>query len=206
MEEQNCPLMYDTNIPIITSKGRNALTLALQKQSVDIARFLVVEQGMDLGLANASSKYLRMSVLTLLEKALQRIPAPDHSTTTASAPGTNPDSSSSSFPNGMTVEENDVSQHSSVVLPPATAPSVIDSSVESNGLHHLDGFKTNDSDNGLDCSDDTITDSCIVCFEKSIDCVITPCGHQVCCLSCGEQLEVCPICNQEFTLLRIFRS
>jgi hypothetical protein len=34
---------------------------------------------------------------------------------------------------------------------------------------------------------------CVVCFGP-LNCVLVPCGH-VCCMVCGEQLKVCPICR-----------
>jgi hypothetical protein len=49
-------------------------------------------------------------------------------------------------------------------------------------------------------------DSCIICCDRKIDCVATPCGHQVCCLECSTNLVACPVCNHrggEF--IRIFK-
>eukprot|EP00934_Nitzschia_sp_Nitz4_P008461 Nitzschia sp. Nitz4//scaffold8_size234185//114671//116380//NITZ4_001264-RA/size234185-exonerate_protein2genome-gene-0.38-mRNA-1//1//CDS//3329559827//8451//frame0 len=49
------------------------------------------------------------------------------------------------------------------------------------------------------------SDSCIICFENSIDCVMTPCGHQVCCLDCSKNLNVCPVCSVRGEFIKIFR-
>ncbi|CAM9446575.1 unnamed protein product [Sphacelaria rigidula] len=40
--------------------------------------------------------------------------------------------------------------------------------------------------------DDT---SCIVCFERKVDCTLVPCGHHCCCLECAAQFELCPVCR-----------
>ena len=48
-------------------------------------------------------------------------------------------------------------------------------------------------------------DCCIICYENSIDCVMTPCGHQVCCLECSRNMHVCPVCNVKGDFIKIFR-
>ena len=47
---------------------------------------------------------------------------------------------------------------------------------------------------------------CHICFEQPMDCVLTPCGHQVCCTECATQLNLCPVCKVSCSYLRIFRS
>lgn len=51
----------------------------------------------------------------------------------------------------------------------------------------------------------TIEDECIICCSRAIDCVFTPCGHQVSCLKCSNQLLNCPICCNKATVVKIFR-
>jgi hypothetical protein len=48
-------------------------------------------------------------------------------------------------------------------------------------------------------------EACILCYENSIDCVMTPCGHQVCCLKCSANLGSCPVCNTKGNFIKIFR-
>lgn len=55
-------------------------------------------------------------------------------------------------------------------------------------------------------SSTTIDDACLFCCEKSMDCVLTPCGHQICCLDCGTKLSSCPVCKVSCQILRIFRQ
>jgi Zinc finger, C3HC4 type (RING finger) len=49
----------------------------------------------------------------------------------------------------------------------------------------------------------TLEDACIICCEKTMDCVLTPCGHQVCCSDCGSRLQQCPVCKTDCVLVRI---
>ena len=50
-----------------------------------------------------------------------------------------------------------------------------------------------------------IEDACCLCYERPMDCALTPCGHVVCCTECGEQLRECPLCKSQCSILRIFR-
>mmetsp|Transcript_32033 Transcript_32033/g.91343 ORF Transcript_32033/g.91343 Transcript_32033/m.91343 type:complete len:388 (-) Transcript_32033:183-1346(-) len=51
----------------------------------------------------------------------------------------------------------------------------------------------------------TLEDACIICCEKQMDCVLTPCGHQMCCSQCGEKMTACPYCKKGCSILKIFR-
>ncbi|CAM9545581.1 unnamed protein product [Ascophyllum nodosum] len=42
-------------------------------------------------------------------------------------------------------------------------------------------------------------DSCIVCFERKVDCTLVPCGHHCCCFTCAAQFDVCPVCRADVT-------
>lgn len=49
-------------------------------------------------------------------------------------------------------------------------------------------------------------DCCIICMDHKINCVATPCGHQVCCLGCSASLSACPVCNNRAVeFIKIFR-
>lgn len=52
----------------------------------------------------------------------------------------------------------------------------------------------------------SIEDACHICFERQMDCVFTPCGHQLCCSDCAEQMNACPICKAQGSFLRVFRQ
>ena len=51
-----------------------------------------------------------------------------------------------------------------------------------------------------------VEDACCLCYERPMDCVLTPCGHQMCCAECGDQLETCPVCKARCTVLKVFRQ
>ena len=51
----------------------------------------------------------------------------------------------------------------------------------------------------------TVEDICIICYDQPIDCVFTPCGHQISCLKCSSNLSKCPICSVRASVLKIFR-
>ena len=46
---------------------------------------------------------------------------------------------------------------------------------------------------------------CVICYDSTIDCVLTPCGHQICCLQCSQNMSKCPICSTKCQSIRIFR-
>jgi hypothetical protein len=60
-------------------------------------------------------------------------------------------------------------------------------------------------DDHTEYSGTTLDDACILCYERSMDCVLLPCGHQVCCQECGKNLTICPLCKVNCSVLRIFR-
>lgn len=47
--------------------------------------------------------------------------------------------------------------------------------------------------------------ACIICFDATIDCVATPCGHQICCIKCSTNITKCPVCAIDCTFMRVFR-
>ena len=63
-----------------------------------------------------------------------------------------------------------------------------------------------DSRSGLDESVTTPEDHCALCCERAMDCVLIPCGHQICCTECGHQIKCCPVCKVNCSVLRIFRQ
>mmetsp|Transcript_33589 Transcript_33589/g.79208 ORF Transcript_33589/g.79208 Transcript_33589/m.79208 type:complete len:385 (+) Transcript_33589:122-1276(+) len=62
------------------------------------------------------------------------------------------------------------------------------------------------SNSCCDSSVSTVEDACIICCERQMNCVLAPCGHQVCCSDCGNHLSECPICKRTCSVLRIFKS
>ena len=49
--------------------------------------------------------------------------------------------------------------------------------------------------------------TCRVCFEKAIREAFLPCGHILCCVDCGNQVEACPLCRRHIdNAVRIYAS
>ena len=46
---------------------------------------------------------------------------------------------------------------------------------------------------------------CIICYDRSIDCVMTPCGHQMCCSECAKKLSTCPVCNANCEVIKVYK-
>jgi hypothetical protein len=48
---------------------------------------------------------------------------------------------------------------------------------------------------------------CKVCYDQNINTFLSPCRHSCCCLDCGQELDVCPICRTDIELVeQIYRS
>ncbi|CAB9497957.1 expressed unknown protein [Seminavis robusta] len=168
--------MTGTDVPILTSKGRSVLTIAMSGLKIDILRYLVIERDVSV----YESKDLKSS-LRALEAALQALP-PLSPTERDDCPmaarwddesfsGADDGSLSSSFDEG----------------------SVQDASIDKSKSSKRSNTA---SRNG---------EACIICYDNSIDCVMTPCGHQVCCLECSANLSACPVCNNQGEFIKIFR-
>ncbi len=69
----------------------------------------------------------------------------------------------------------------------------------------FDGEQTMGEETSASSKKKGAADCCIICYENSIDCVMTPCGHQVCCLECSTNLHLCPVCNVKGEFIKIFR-
>lgn len=52
----------------------------------------------------------------------------------------------------------------------------------------------------------SLEDPCKLCCDKAMDCVLVPCGHQMCCSDCAAQLSKCPVCKVDCSVLRIYRQ
>ena len=43
---------------------------------------------------------------------------------------------------------------------------------------------------------------CRVCMDADIDTAFCPCGHLVCCSSCSDRLDSCPMCRSQITQMQ----
>jgi len=165
-----------SDVPILTSKGRSVLNIAMNGLKIDILRFLVVE--CDVSVYEAKDM---KSSLRALEAALLALP---ESKDVASVPRTEvpatrwDDQSFSGEDGSMTSSLGEEDGESQDVF---TVKSKSSKKSNRNG------------------------EACIICYDNSIDCVMTPCGHQVCCLECSANLSACPVCNIRGEFIKIFR-
>lgn len=95
-------------------------------------------------------------------------------------------------------------------LIPKTLETILKVGREQNMLTNIP-MMTDGNENNHMVLDDDETDTalednaCCLCYERPMDCVLTPCGHQMCCTDCGQQLTCCPMCKVQCSVLRVFR-
>ena len=170
--------------PLRTSKGRSVLTIAMDSLRVDMMRYLVIE----LGNSIYECKELRPT-LAALEATLAALPhAPDAEPPSNEVP--------LDIPSGIARWDNATFDDNS-------EPSSLGNDEE--GKFVPDDVKSRASSgrNGVDKEGGG--QICIICFDRRINCVGTPCGHSVCCLECTSNLELCPVCNERSNFIKIFR-
>mmetsp|Transcript_10832 Transcript_10832/g.20260 ORF Transcript_10832/g.20260 Transcript_10832/m.20260 type:complete len:698 (-) Transcript_10832:1128-3221(-) len=181
-----------TDEMITTSKGRTVLDLAMASKNVDIIRYLVNDKKIDiygikdLNIAlNALDAVLKSPYINTL--------CDDHD-----------------------VFVDPIQRVSSTIMRTDSDMTEISSGLPSYTVGADDDLSDSEeesprNDNCPIHSDDeesvatTVPDACIICYANSIDCVITPCGHQICCLQCSNNMKTCPVCNVDCKFIRIFR-
>ncbi|KPM06453.1 baculoviral IAP repeat-containing protein 3-like protein [Sarcoptes scabiei] len=62
-----------------------------------------------------------------------------------------------------------------------------------------DSSKENHSDDDNRMQSTKIDLTCSICYERQIQVVFIPCGHQLACLKCAMQIDVCPVCRNRIT-------
>lgn len=196
VDEHCCPLrsirvssgkQKDTSgsyTPILTSKGRSLLTIALVNRNIGIVRYLVVEKRMLLWAEKGLSTEVLVQNLDLVLRVL---------------------------PEEILVEQNyDQSQLGSERGSAAECFSPILSAADYGSLSSLYPTDNELSIRASGALDDDLGGSsiedCIICFSNPIDCVVTPCGHQICCLECSQNINRCPVCSIDCSFIRVFRA
>mmetsp|Transcript_20809 Transcript_20809/g.51598 ORF Transcript_20809/g.51598 Transcript_20809/m.51598 type:complete len:749 (-) Transcript_20809:211-2457(-) len=167
----------DQDYPILTSKSRSVLTIAMDNVHVHVLRYLVVDNGFSI----YESKDLKGSL-----RALEAVLA--------------------ALPSGMGEYRSDGFSHR------------WDDAVYEEGLSVASSLGADGTFPGSEYDESSISrlsfrssvnhndaDACIICCENKIDCVITPCGHQVNCLSCSKNLKACPVCNNRGEFIKVYR-
>jgi FYVE zinc finger/Zinc finger, C3HC4 type (RING finger) len=160
---------------ISTSKGRHVLSIAIQRLKVDIIRYLVVDCGVSIHESTDLEGSLRALEATLL-----------------CLPG----STDRRYPREDLAEPRWDNASFDDISEPSTLGVGSDRGLLDNDLDTV-GSTSNRTKNA--------SESCIICCDRKIDCVATPCGHQVCCLECSSNLASCPVCNNRGEFIRIFK-
>lgn len=167
--------------PIVTSKGRSLLGIAMEKGNIHIVHYLVVSKGISLvGEKDVTAEMLARN----LERVLQMLPLDNSSAGPVQEVGVNapfgPAISSPESLQDMAEEDLSLSQ-------------------EARDFGAVRYRATDDFD--VDRKEE-----CIICFDRQIDCVATPCGHQVCCLECSNHISRCPVCSTDCNFMRVFKA
>jgi hypothetical protein len=167
-------------VPVVTSCGRSVLDIALENSRLDILRYLVVERGVRI----FESKDLR-SALHCLEIALIAMPKPARDAVPRP-------------PKPITRWEQASLEGDSEPSSLGVDDPLFDN--KSSNRSRRSVKRTSES-----TSSSKSKDVCILCYDRKINCVATPCGHQVCCLSCSKHLSTCPVCNSQSSFIKIYR-
>lgn len=199
-----------TNIDdqITTSKGRTVLEIAMSGQRSDIVRYLVNEKNLSIyGIKDVQTSLAALD--GILKTFPEKIPQSHYDITSPSIDFSKIQNlnHSHSFLHQCNQIKSISKKKKSNILSNEMMPKF-----EVSGPYDDDESSDEDDNLGYEMlSDDevsvstTVNDVCIICYENSIDCVITPCGHQVCCLKCSEKMSKCPICHIDCQILRIFK-
>jgi Zinc finger, C3HC4 type (RING finger) len=185
--------------PILTSKGRSLLGIGLENRNIGIVRYLVVEKRM---LLSAEKELNLATVVQNLDLVLRALPEAVLNEQTFS--GFVDDVPGSDVPSSR--------YHDSTEPRSFNARMGGDADDEdSETLNDAVSFNKK-----CDCCSDVRTvdltlvnlyflEKCIICFSNSIDCVATPCGHQICCLVCSRHIQRCPVCSMDCSFMRVFK-
>ena len=181
----NTTAMADS--PIRTSKGRTVLSITIESLKVEMMRYLVVE----LGVSIYECKDLRPA-LSALEAALSALPC--------SVSNRNEETIPQTVPTGVTRWDNATFEDD------CSEPSSLGVDEEAKYLDETKS-RTSGSRNkghGGEQGGGGGPQVCVICMDRKINCVGTPCGHAVSCLECSASLKLCPICNERSSFIKIY--
>jgi len=190
------PEKENNNTPIITSKGRSVLNIAMSKQRVEMMRYLVTEKNVSI----YEIKDLKTS-LRALEAVLMSFPG-DSSISDFDLPTIGEDPLNFDIENNLDMFDGTDDFDDDSIL---SGEDLSTSSPGANDNTNLNAGGIDSELREIDSMSTAVADACIICYENSIDCVMTPCGHQICCLECSANLSSCPVCNSHGQFIRIFK-
>ncbi len=210
-----------------TSKGRSVLDVAMKTQHVGILKYLINEKNVcvyeveDLELALGAVEALSKADMTV--DSSQEPESVDVNKSSNGGNGVETLKSNTEYVELIrrrTISGSQVVDSSPKKVKNRSRTSPLTEKTYSAGLYaSIGGYHGNiDSDDeeeeANESSDDddsvctttttTIPDVCIMCCQRDVNCVATPCGHQVCCLTCSNR-PTCPKCNANCHFIEIFQ-
>ncbi|KAL7573409.1 hypothetical protein ACA910_006514 [Epithemia clementina (nom. ined.)] len=213
VEKECCPIVATSSsgggggVPrsVQTSASRTLLDLAMTgRPKLDILSYFIANKGLSLT-SDVKDPSLASKTLELIFKSQASSSALLVSTSLLPVSANRSSaSSSSSSPNPSTGMTNDVVGGAAVVV--EDVPSVDGPDGEEDDEAAAMDEDYDDDDDSQNDEDEPDPNACHICFEQPMDCVLTPCGHQVCCTNCGTRLPHCPVCKSPCSYLRIYRS
>ena len=181
LDDHNCPYKIipsnrstksrnSPGVPILTSKGRSMLSIAVDGIKVDVMHYLVAECGISVYECSDIKSALRALEATLVclppirdSGRLQLDEIPD-------------------FTRWDKASFDELSEPSTLGL---EGPPVHDSRATGGG--RPSSVRTRGSHKGGEL--------CFLCAERNVDRLAMACGHQSCCKECSSTLVSCPVCN-----------
>lgn len=191
---------------IKTSTGRTVVDIAIENKKIEILQYLVNQKKVSVS-SEGDKNAQALSALEAVLKALPESPrgadnikrrSMSHNNTEMwtrrSSKATEPRTKSLyNISNPYNHDDSDVSDGGDI------------SYDSDEGDNRSDGNDEVEEEEEEESVATTVKDPCILCYERSIDCVLTPCGHQICCLHCSKNMTKCPICSTDCSSIRIFR-
>ncbi|KAL7439249.1 hypothetical protein ACHAXH_008414 [Discostella pseudostelligera] len=204
-----------------TSMGRSIIDIAMKTQHVGILRYLINEK--NVSVYEVEDLELALGAVEALSKAstsLDTSQEPQAIDVNKSDNGSNgADARKSTTENVEVASSGNVidtspkkartRSHCSPLVEKSYGEQIAGLYGAIGGYH--DNIDSDDEEEANDSSDDdnsvctTIPDVCIICCQKDVNCVATPCGHQICCLACSRQRLTCPKCNSKCHFIEIFQ-
>lgn len=169
--------------PVVTSRGKSLLGIALENCNVHIVRYLVVKKGISLyGESDITPSMLIRNLDAVLRLVPEGVSVPVATTPTAvdDVAATDLSGVVPIVPNGSSM---------------ADARSLSEEARDFGAVAQKSRYE----------QEEIQYEECIICFDHKIDCVATPCGHQICCLNCSKNIARCPVCSAECSFMRVFK-
>jgi len=189
-----------TYTPILTSKGRSLLGIALGNRNIGMVRYLVVQKRMLL----SAEKDLSLDTLVQnLDLVLRVLPEEVLGEQTLG----NADQGYHTVAQSPLVMQEQAQAQAQTLPPPIPEPGAPNRAPSSSNTVPWDVSTMEDTTKRMaeESSTGSLEDACIICFSNPIDCVVTPCGHQICCLECSNNISRCPVCAVECSFMRVFK-